>query len=315
MRPAWVTVALITATVSAVVPCTFEIPSLRDAVKEEPLIVIGTVESVVGDSVQIGDLPTVMVPRSATFLVEEVLKGPPQPLRLELFFDPEYAFPRSSCGELHVVYFTGSRFVLLLDEPTASGAYRAPLIDPWRMRLSSEADYKATPLYQYLTRLVAGEASAVSVEFEAQGTQRVGEPLRVTVTVTNDLDRPLQLWLGRPAYGHTGLGLRLSVYGVTPSSYDTPADVLGVVEVGAESVKSVDLADVFTVSEAGARIIKGYLYVPNGAPALEFPPERSEFFDILHGQHGSLWSYQAEMKTSLDEWTWGAVKGRHSSAP
>ena len=158
VRPAWITVVLITATARAAVPCSYEIPSLRDAVSEEPLIVIGTVESVVGDSAQYEDLATFLVPRSATFLVEEVLKGPPQPVRLELLFNPDSVNPHTSCSGPYLAYTAGSRFVLLLDEPTAPGAYYAPGIDPWRMRLSPEADYAETPLYQYLTRLVTGDA-------------------------------------------------------------------------------------------------------------------------------------------------------------
>ena len=155
------------------------------------------------------------------------------------------------------------------------------------------------------------------MDFQAQGVQRVGEGLSVRVTVTNDLNRPLQLWLGRLPYGHTGLGLWLRIDGVTPSSYDTPADAVGVLQIGAESVKTVDLADVFTVSEPGQHGIRGYLWlwIPNGAPTLEFPPEASDFYDILHGQRGSLWSYQAEIETGLEEWTWGRVKGRNGSAP
>ena len=287
-------------------PCSYEIPSLHDAVSGAALVVVGTVESVVGDSISPMYPEPVVLPRSATFVVEEVLKGAAPADRLTLLFSEDTV--QSSCGPPYMAYLPGSRFVLLLDEPLAPATYRAPGIDPWRMRLSPTADYPSTPLYLYLTRIARDGVRPVRVVFEAQSTQRLDYPLAASVTITNELNAPLQLWFGRPQYGHAGLGLWLLVEGVSPSSYETPADEIGQVQIAPRSTLTVNLGGMFTVTEPGQHGIRGYLWVPNGAPVLEYPPEGADFYDILQGTQPSLWSYQAQAATTTGSGTWGAAK-------
>lgn len=306
VRLTWIYIATMAMAVLPVMPCTYEIPSLRNAVNGAALVVVGTVESVVGDSSSPWYPEPVVFPQSMTFAVEEVLKGVAPSDRLVLLFSDDIV--RSSCGLPYLAYLPGSRFVLLLDQPTAPATYRAPGIDPWRMRLSAAEDYTSTPLYLYLTRIVRDGVQPIRVAFEAQSTQLVNYPLTAKVIITNELNSSLQVWLGRPQYGHVGLGLWLSVEGVSPSSYETPADEIGIVQIAPMSAATVNLGGIFTVIEPGKHGIRGYLWVPNGAPVLEYPPEAADFYDILHGTEASLWSYHAEVETGLTSDTWGEVK-------
>lgn len=305
-RSAWLYGALLALAASPALPCSYEIPSLREAVNGATLIVVGTVESVAGEAVSPWYPEPVVLPQTATFAVEEVLKGTAPADRLNLLFPEDIV--GSSCGPPYLAYLPGSRFVLLLDEPVALSTYQAPGIDPWRMRLAPTDDYTQTPLYLYLAGIVSDGVQPVRVAFEAPTAQRVGSPLMARATITNDLSVPLQLWLGRPQHGHVGLGLLLVVEGVSPSSYETPADEIGVIQVAPRSALTVDLGRVFTVAEPGPHGVRGYLWVPSGAPVLQYPPEGAAFYDILQGTRPNLWSYQAQVATQSRSGTWGSTK-------
>lgn len=125
--------------------------------------------------------------------------------------------------------------MLLLREPAAPDAYPAPAIDPRRMRLSPGEDYAQTPLHLCLEQVTEDRAPPVRVEIQGDSVQQEGQPLRARALVTNELDQPLQLWLARPPYGHTGLGLWLAVSGASAASPGAPASAQTTLQVAPRS--------------------------------------------------------------------------------
>ena len=274
------------------------------AIADKHRVVVGVVESAEGDSVEFGDLPTVFAPRAATFRVERTLKGDTEPAVFPLWIGPDWVFPGDACSDLSLVYTEGSRMVLMLDEPRDDGSYTAPMIGPWRLRLTSADDYAETALYQYVEGVVQG-SPPVSIDIVGSTKQMAWQPLDVLLTIRNELDETLRIQFGGGwphAIGLT-LWLRIDEWLQVPAGRNP-----GPFELHPGGVLSLQLGDHYKAGDPGHRWIEGDLWLPSGAPELEFPPEPPLFQDFVLGWSAGTWLYSVEVATSITVTTWGLLK-------
>ena len=280
--------------------CSIEISSIESAISRSDRVVVGVVDSVAWNEIDWGDGEVLLVPREATFRIERVLKGDPEPSELRLLFTGELDFC-SSWG-----HDTGVRMVLMLRhwDRVESDSYWAPTIPPWLLYLPADDSYGDTELYQYVEGLATKGVAPISISFYGSTEQLVGQPLDVKVTVSNQMSTRIPVSLNGPKPGTVTneFHLWLSIEGVSgpPKSFMLDAD----------ASRTIDLGEHFDVVSSGHHYIGGDLWLPRSVSNSPSPLHilNYSYTENLSGPFSDIWAYQALETTSVHVHTWGRIK-------
>ena len=284
--------------------CSIEIFSIEAGVRESDRVVVGVIDSVSYDEVDIGNGEVFLVPREAMFRSDRVLKGDPEPSEFRLSFYPAEDY--LTCSELVQGYAPGIRMVLMLRDRfdrMEPDAYWAPGTPPWRLHLPSDDSYSDTELYQYVEGLASRGVAPISIRFDGSTEQLVGQPLDVNVVVANQMSTRLAISLNGSEPVANKLHLWLSIEGVSVRGDGLPESFA----LNAGKSRTIDLGEHFDVVSQGRHWIGGVLWLPAGG--VSNPPIQDvSYRDPLQGPFSGIWSYQALETTSVHVHTWGRIK-------
>ena len=280
--------------------CSVEIFSIEAGVRESDRVVVGVVDSVSWDEVDLGGDEVFLVPREAIFRIERVLKGDPEPSEFRLSFYPAEDY--LTCSELVQGYAPGIRMVLMLGDRVEPETYRAPSIPPWRLHLPSDDSYSDTELYQYVEGFATRGVAPIAIRFDGSMEQLVGQPLDVAVVVSNQMSTRLAISLNGSEPVANELHLWLSIGGVSIRGDDLPESF----ELDAGESRTISLGEHFDVVSQGHHWIAGVLWLPGGTSN---PPIQDVIYrDPLQGPFSGIWPYQALETTLVHVHTWGRIK-------
>lgn len=301
-------VAVLTACPSAWA-CSVVMMSIGQELPAAAVVVIGQVESLQGEL--LGEEPEADWVEyglaSATFRIDQVLKGEVSPGPVILTFDPWLS--SSSCGFLLEPYQEGARLLLALGERGSDGQWRAPLVPPRVLTL--ETGYEESPLYQYAAATVDQGAAPVRLTIKGPAVLPAGQPVLITVETENRAGFPVLVGLapGRNLEPSPGpaiepaqllLATRWAGGDSVPLRPTRPVDSAEqVVAAGTTGSLTADLAQYFDLSQPGSYRIVADLMLGTGA---DF------YYRDLWYNFGPQFAFTIEPATAVVAKGWGQAK-------
>ena len=307
LRPAWVSGLTAAFGLNAAHACSVEIHSIADIFGGSHRVIVGVVESVQVDSLDVGLDEPYPLTREASLRVERNLKGDANPDPVQLSF-PSH----NTCSDNYQGYGRGDRFILMMNEPDDNGVYRAPSIPPFRLRLPATGSYESNLLYRYVEGLAIRGEPPVSITVSGEAQQMVGHALGVDITIANALASTLTVQVsdGAPPRAQDGSRPALDGFSLWIHIGGVVARHAGpdLFRLATGDTQVLESGDFFYVATAGPQWVRGFLWLPGGET--QEPFQRPTYEEPLQGPFQGIWGYEAVEGTAIDDLTWGGLKAR-----
>ena len=306
------------AMVESAYPCTVEINSIAHQASRAAHIVVGEVLEVDDRIYADPEYPehNIRIVRSAAFRVERVLKGPLEDETLQL------AFAAVDLAELPLIvdcldysYKTGDKKLLMLEEAQDDGSYWAPLLRPSVIPLTSE-DFQGSALDEYVSYVVEHGTRPVELLFEGADEYVVGQPIELTITVTNRMGVEISAVATPSAYvppAESRALLSLRLY-QTSDHYFTesanPPERAAFVSVPSGQTRAFDVRlDAYYVLPVGSYGLAGDFFLGSTSQAGAQEVEDESVFRDHWANFGPEFFFRVrEGPTAIESGSWGQLK-------
>jgi hypothetical protein len=235
--------------------CSFDIPSVTEAVRAAEVVAIGIVDSVVLDDSG--------VLKSAIFKPNTVLKGT---AATSIFLRRPPWADVGTCADVAIrPYASGERVAMILVQDE-DGGYTAPVFAPWLTHLSNARGEEEHTLVSYLRFAIEEGVNPIQVVLRGNSDYAVGRGVVIDLSVTNRLDFPVVVSMDRRLTSDTPI---VKFYidasdAIFDPEVQVPENSLWTLPGRTTMDMKLDLEDYFGRLSVDHYLMYSYVHVPTG---------------------------------------------------